>query len=161
MPGSGKSTLGKLLANEIGYPFHDLDDVIVEAEGKAIKEIFEEQGEDYFRQTEAKHLRKVMTQNDQFILACGGGTPCYHDNMQFIKEEGCSIYLKVSVNTLFARLDNTIGGSRPLVGKQGKELKEFLIQQLVVRSEFYGKADYTWEEADSLDDLVRDLGLFS
>ncbi|MDN4164673.1 shikimate kinase [Cytophagales bacterium LB-30] len=105
MPGSGKSTLGPPLADWLGYNFVDLDTYIVRKEGQSIAEIFEQQGEDFFRQVEAQALREVAKPSDgKMVIACGGGTPCFHDSMQWMLNQGVVIYLEEEKEELLKRI---------------------------------------------------------
>ena len=101
--GCGKSTLGKKLAYNIEYDFIDLDIYIQEQEGKSIKEIFVENGEDYFRKLERACLKKVIN-NKKTVISVGGGTPCYFDNIQLMNENGLTIYINMHPKYLISRL---------------------------------------------------------
>ncbi len=82
MPGAGKSTLGQQTAIALNLDFHDLDVLIVEKTGMEITEIFRERGEEYFRKIEAKILKEVVQDQDDFVMATGGGTPCFYQNIE-------------------------------------------------------------------------------
>lgn len=97
--GSGKSTIGNLLSKNVRIPFYDLDEIIEMNEGMSVKKIFELKGEVYFRKIENLYFNKFVNENDNFILALGGGTPCYANNHEVLKRDDItSIYLKASVN---------------------------------------------------------------
>lgn len=133
--GSGKTTAGRLLAEGLNYDFIDLDELIEEHEGKAITEIFAEKGEDYFRKTEAEVLDSLLGRTN-LVVALGGGTACFHDNMQKMKSSGITVYLKVSPGILARRLSH--GTARPLVaGKTGTELKNHIRRLLAGREGWY------------------------
>ena len=100
MPSSGKSTLGKQIAKALSYEFIDLDQKIEFSEGKKIADIFSLHGEEYFRKIEAEQLRKIPV-NSRIIIATGGGTPCFHDGINYIKENGWSIFLDVPPFPIF------------------------------------------------------------
>ncbi|MAX69784.1 MAG: shikimate kinase, partial [Flavobacteriaceae bacterium] len=104
--GSGKSTIGRQLAEVLNYRFVDLDDYIVEKEKTTINEIFKKRGEIYFRKIEASNLKEVITSSDNIILALGGGTPCYGTNLELLlqNEKVKSLYLKLSIPSLVERL---------------------------------------------------------
>ena len=114
MPGSGKSTLGKTLALKLNWPFYDLDDLIEAAAGKVIAEIFSRHGEGYFRKLESTVLEDILNKEEAFVLATGGGAPCYNDNMDLINEKGISVYLDVPLNCILHRLTHTEVSIRPL-----------------------------------------------
>ena len=103
--GSGKSTLGKILAAEKKMNFIDFDDYVAQKEGRSIKQIFEEKGEIYFRKRESQYLDELLVGFDNTIISLGGGTPCYGDAIDRIKAaEGTSVYINVSVGELTQRL---------------------------------------------------------
>ena len=103
MPSSGKSTLGKELAKNIGYSFMDMDKLIETREQKTVSEIFSNFGEAHFREIEKKTLRGFQP-DQSMVIATGGGIPCFNDNMDFIKQNGVSVFLNVDVNDLAKRL---------------------------------------------------------
>ena len=139
--GSGKSTIGSLLAKELNICFLDLDAYIEEAEEKPISTIFSENGEVYFRKKEAESLRKILERNDDFVVAIGGGTPCYANNMKAIVETTPNVfYLKVSIEELVRRLSKE-KSKRPLIKNiPDQELPEFVSKHLFERSFFYSQA---------------------
>lgn len=142
--GSGKSTVGRLLANRLGFKFIDLDEYIEHLEGIAISRIFEEKGEIYFRRKESYYVSKALTDNEEIVLSLGGGTPCYSKNMDDILELTDKIfYLKLSVNGLAKRLLNE-KEDRPLIKDiADDDLPEFVGKHLFERSAYYQKANYT------------------
>lgn len=155
--GSGKSTLGKKLANKLSKPFYDLDLIIEEGENKTITQIFEQKGEDYFREIEKKALQELINTNSEFVLSLGGGTPCFYNNMEFINANGTSIYLKYNVGILHSRLINA-KTKRPLIkNKTDEELKQFVTEKLAKREMFYEKANLIMEDKNITVDSV--LGL--
>lgn len=144
--GSGKSTIGKLLAERLDYRFVDLDGYIEESEKMPISQIFDEKGEIYFRKKESYYVSKALTENEEVILSLGGGTPCYGKNMDDILELTDKVfYLKLSVNALAKRLLNE-KNERPLIKNVvDEELAEFIGKHLFERSVFYQKARFTIE----------------
>jgi shikimate kinase len=104
MPGSGKTTLGKRLAKEMLLPFVDLDKEIERREGKSVQQLFTENGEDYFRQVESKELIEWSASAKSFVMATGGGTPCFYEGIKVINQSGLSIFLDVPLTTLLSRL---------------------------------------------------------
>ena len=137
--GSGKSTLGKRMAARAGWLFEDLDSRIEKAEGRSVDSIFSESGEDYFRNIEASELRKI-TDNKNIIIACGGGTPCFGDNMDFMNDKGTTIYIKHNTATLRQRIYNA-KKLRPLVrGMDENELDAYIREKLSEREKWYNRA---------------------
>ncbi len=135
--GSGKSTLGKKLANKLDLPFFDLDQLIEEQEGKTIAEIFSQQGEAHFRDLETTVLKQTINQHQGFVLALGGGTPIFNNNMDLVNQNGTSVYLKYNAGMLSSRL-LTAKQQRPLIaGKNEAELKQFVADLLSQRELFY------------------------
>ncbi len=140
---SGKSTISKLLAKKLQIEAIDLDDYIVEKEGLSVNDVFKTKGEIYFRLQENKYLLELLKNKNSFVLALGGGTPCYANNMDLIKNEPNSIYLKANLNTLFDRLIKE-KESRPLISSLNDEkLKEFIAKHLFERGQFYEQASHT------------------
>lgn len=119
MPGSGKSTVGELLAQQMKLPFFDLDEVIVEQEGASVSSIFEVEGETYFRQVESKCLEDVTNENESFVMATGGGSPCYHDGMDWMNAHGKTVFIDVIPNVLVERTLKQ--EERPLLRTNPKE----------------------------------------
>jgi shikimate kinase len=143
MPSSGKSTLGKELAKSLaGYSFVDMDKLIETRTQKTISEIFSNQGEAHFRELEHKTL--MGFQSDQgLVIATGGGVPCFHNNMDFIKQHGISVFLNVDVNDLAKRIYKAQGNNRPLLDKnQGEEaVIESIKKTFEERLPYYKQAD--------------------
>lgn len=144
--GSGKSTIGKELASAFNYDFVDLDDAIETSEGKSIPDIFKTKGEIYFRKTEHNILLELLSSKDNIILALGGGTPCYWNNMDSINDHDNtrSIYLKTGIGSLCDRLLPE-KENRPLISHlETKEaLQEFIGKHLFERASFYSQSDIT------------------
>jgi shikimate kinase len=136
--GSGKSTIGKILAEQNRLQFIDLDTFIEEAEGQKVSKIFQTKGELYFRKKEFQYLVEVLAFKKGFVLATGGGTPCYGKNLQSILEASSNvIYLKVSLNGLIERL-SAEKEHRPLIRDISNDnLTEFIGKHLFERSFFY------------------------
>ena len=139
--GCGKSTIGRRLAERLKLRFFDLDELIEEQEGQQISELFASKGELYFRKTEAEVLRSFIAENDNFVLALGGGTPCYANNMDFLLEQHLkTVYLKAQLKTLVERLRDQ-KEQRPLISSfDESELTEFIAKHLFERRYYYEKA---------------------
>ena len=141
MMGSGKSYWAKKIAKWNKCVGYDLDDLIVMNEEKSIPEIFSEDGEDVFRKTEAKILR-WFKEKKKFVIATGGGTPCFHDNMNWMKKEGVVIWLDESIEVLVSRL-TAEKAQRPLIANlDDNEIAKFLQEKLVERNPIYQQANY-------------------
>jgi shikimate kinase len=140
MPGSGKSTIGKALAAQLSCNLIDLDAFIVQKEKLSIPNIFKTKGEDYFRKAETSALKEIIEKNKKAVVAVGGGTPCYNNNMAIMQSGAKCVYLKVSVDTLCNRIENDTT-ERPLFHKlNGRKLKEKNTSMLEHREKFYNKA---------------------
>ena len=136
---SGKTTLGTLLKEIANVTFTDLDQYIEESEGKTINEIFAQKGEEEFRNMERAALKEV-TETIGGVIATGGGTPCFFDNMEYMKENGNVVYLNCSRKELFDRL-KIYKATRPLLkDKNDDEIKEFIENSLPKREPFYNNA---------------------
>lgn len=141
--GSGKTTYGKIIADDLKLDFLDLDDVIIENNKISIKEIFESKGEDYFRELEKNALHNITENNDNIIIAVGGGTPCFFDNMEYMNTHGKTIYLKAKTSTLCQNLKENGIQKRPLLaGKTDKELLVYIDEMLNKRAPFYLKSKH-------------------
>lgn len=151
LPGSGKTTLGKELAALLHLQFVDLDDLIIEKEGASIGDVFDQKGEDYFRKVEREVLY-ASAKLENVVIATGGGTPCFFDNMEFILRNGHSIFLNVPVEAIVSRLmaDEKVQ-SRPLVrGKSTPELQAYMQGVLTKRMPYYLRSELVME-GDALD----------
>ena len=141
LPGSGKSTFGKQLAKEMDFPFLDLDQLIEERYQLKISEIFSIHGEGTFRDWESLVLQDTLNQDHAFILASGGGTPCFNDNMDLINAEAISVYLDVPLGSISRRLQSSKAQQRPLFqGLDQGELTLKLKSLLVSREYFYNQS---------------------
>ena len=140
--GSGKTTVGKALAKEIGLPFYDLDWYIETRMRKKVTQIFAERGEEGFRQIERNMLHEVAEFED-VVISCGGGTPCFFDNMDYLNQQAQVVYLRCEPEVL--RMHLLMGkGDRPLLkGKTPEELVGYIREQLEYREQFYTKARFT------------------
>lgn len=152
--GSGKSTVGEKLAAKLKYDFIDLDKLIESDYKQSIPEIFATKGEKEFRAMEHNTLKRVIEKNN-IVVACGGGTPCYYDNMELMSNNGVTVYIKMSVDALVDRLTNA-KEKRPLIeNKTAAELRSFIKRQLEKREDIYHKAQYTVKGKDlNVDELA-------
>ena len=139
MPGSGKSTLGRRLAEKLSLPFIDLDAEIEKSEGIAVSDIFSTKGEDYFRMKESESLQSFAGSSESFVMATGGGAPCFFDGIHHMNTAGLTIFLDVPIAELVRRLSSK--KDRPLLLTAGvDELTRRLEDLLAKRSMIYTKA---------------------
>ena len=139
--GAGKTTVGKALAKELGIIFYDLDWYIENRMRKSIAQIFEERGEEGFRKIEYNMLHEVA-EFENVIISCGGGTPCFFDNMDYLNQQGQVVYLKADPEVLYKHLAMS-KNDRPLLrGKSHEQLITFISEQLEKREPYYTKAKY-------------------
>jgi shikimate kinase len=139
--GSGKTTIGKELSVLTETPFVDLDHEIEKACDMAVQDIFTEQGEAWFREKEAELLRKIPAQHTDVIVACGGGTPCFHENMAWMNAHGETWYLKIGVSELLRRLEPEALVQRPILkGTRPEDVRKEIESLLLQREKFYMQA---------------------
>ena len=151
--GSGKTTVGKALSKETGMMFYDLDWYIENRMRKSVSQIFAERGEEAFRKMEYNMLHEVAEFED-VIISCGGGTPCFFDNIDYLNRQGDVVYLKASPDTLYKHL-LMAKVERPLLkGKSQEELISYITTHLKEREPFYAKARHTLD-VNVLDDYDK------
>lgn len=148
--GSGKTTLGKAYARAMQLQFIDLDWYIEERFHKTVQELFEERKEDGFREIERNMLHEVAEFED-VIIACGGGTPCFFDNIEYMNGKGETVFLDASPEVLFRRLKIAKSKRPLLMDKSDEELMDVIQNALRVRIPFYSQAKYVFN-AESLED---------
>ncbi|MDB5197642.1 MAG: shikimate kinase [Flaviaesturariibacter sp.] len=153
--GCGKTHWGKAVAQKLGLPFFDLDTKIEEDAGKNISQIFEEEGEEAFRRREKEVLYLLSESHASFVMACGGGTPCYYNNIDYMKGQGTTIWINCSVDCLHSRLirEKT---HRPLIADLDNDgLRSFIVKKFGDRKIFYQQAAIILNEDDvQLDPLI-------
>ena len=154
--GSGKTHWGLQLSGKLNLPFFDLDSVIVKKEGATVADLFAEKGEEYFRTREMETLEAITLEQERFILSCGGGTPCFFNNIEFMKKHGKVVWLNTSVDVLLQRLGKD-RSSRPLLaGVSDEDLRRHIVRKLSERRMYYQQADVAVsEENTSIDELIR------
>lgn len=151
--GTGKSITGKKLALTLGRVFIDLDVIIEQETNRKIADIFAEEGEMEFRNIESAVLKSCIVEDS--IISCGGGTPCYKDNMEFINANGYSIYLKTNRGILVSRLIQNKSKRPLLADKCDAELIVFINHLLDNREPFYEQATFSFQmDKKKIDDLV-------
>ena len=145
--GSGKTTLGKQLANKMGYRFIDQDQYIENKTGMTVADFFSTHGELEFRRMENEVLKDLVLL-DNVVIATGGGAPCFFNNMEIMNQHGVSIYIKLKPEVLQSRLKQA-QEERPLLrGKSEKELLDFIKSKLSEREGYYNKATHVIESMD-------------
>ena len=165
---SGKTTFGYALAEHAGWDFLDLDEEIVRREQMPIPDIIALKGEEYFRRVESMILRSTSSLK-RTVIACGGGTPCYRDNMEFMTLHGMTLWLVVSPRRMVSRMLEAGVESRPLLsGKNEDELLDYVTCHLRQRQPYYFKAQWRFsgehlenkaEIKASVDKFINDLNL--
>ncbi len=140
--GSGKTTVGRALAKDLGMPFYDLDWYIESRMRKTVKQIFDERGEEGFRIIERNMLHEVA-EFENVVISCGGGTPCFFDNISYLNQQGETVYLKCTPEVLHKHL--SMGKTvRPLLlNKTPEEVKGYIQEQLQQREPYYSQAKHT------------------
>ena len=143
MPGSGKSTVGRLVAEKLGLDFYDLDAEIEKSQGRTITAIFAEDGEDLFRKTEAEILRNTIANKSAIVIAAGGGTPCFYDGIKVMNESGVTVYLETPIEMLISRTKRK--QHRPLLSENHAEKMRNLLS---TRQDCYAQANYVLNTGD-------------
>jgi len=157
--GSGKTHWGRRLSAKLNLPFYDLDSVIIEQEQRSVADIFADKGEEYFRYLEKETLERISAEQESFILSCGGGTPCFFNNIEFMKKNGKVIWLNTSIDMLTQRLHKE-RLTRPLISDvvTHEDLRRYIVKKLSERRMYYQQADVTvGEENTNLEELIRIL----
>ncbi|MBD0284976.1 MAG: shikimate kinase [Flavisolibacter sp.] len=153
--GCGKTHWGRQLSQKLNLPFFDLDEKIVEKEEKSITQIFAEEGEEYFRLLEKDVLHLITENHESFIMACGGGTPCFFNTIEYIKKQGTVVWFNCTLNCLFSRLVKE-KEKRPLIKDLNDEqLRSYIIKKYSSRKIFYEQAHIIINDEElDLDQLV-------
>ena len=139
--GAGKTTVGKALAKALNLQFYDLDWYIENRMHMTVKQIFDERGEEGFRKIEHNMLHEVAEFED-VVISCGGGTPCFFDNIDYMNQQGETVYLKATPDVLYGHLKMGRTVRPLLLNKTPDEVKDFVSRQLAEREPFYTKAKH-------------------
>jgi shikimate kinase len=154
--GAGKTTAGKKLASLLSYTFIDLDSQIEKETGLSVVELFKS-GEYKFREVEALVLRNCA-EMENAVISCGGGTPCFHENMLWMNGHGITVYIQLSIGALFHRLAASKQKRPLLVGKTDVELMEYITETLKEREYFYKQCHYTIKgENLDVDEMLKEI----
>lgn len=153
--GSGKTHWGRLLSEKLGIRFFDLDEQVTEHAGMSIPKIFETDGEEQFRLLEKEVLHILSESHDSFVMACGGGSPCYFNNIEYMNQSGTTVWINTPLDTLFERLVKE-KDKRPLIRELSDEqLKGFISKKFADRRIYYEQARLTVDETPvQLDQLI-------
>ncbi len=151
--GAGKTTVGRVLAKDLGLFFYDLDWYIESRMRKSVKQIFDERGEEGFRIMEHNMLHEVA-EFENVIISCGGGTACFFDNMDYMNKQAETIYLKASPDVLYEHLRMGKGVRPLLLGKSPEETQQYIREQLAEREPFYMKAKHV-VDVDLMDNFEK------
>jgi shikimate kinase len=152
--GSGKTSLGKLLARKLKFEFLDTDLLIEEQEKSSIQEIFSSKGESYFREKEHEVLLELGENNQPTIFSTGGGMPLFNDNLSLMKKKGLVVFLDVPIGMLYFRLKNDV--KRPLLASQ-VNLLDYIETTLNERIPVYQQADFTVNGSLNKSNLVEEI----
>jgi shikimate kinase len=148
--GSGKTHWGRQLAKQLRIPYYDLDDVIAAKEKKSVSQIFAESGEESFRLKEREVLESLIDENETMVLSCGGGTPCFFNNIETMKKYGIVVWLNTHMDVLLTRLKNE-KSSRPLIKNiPDGDMRSFIVRKLNERRIYYEQADVIIDNEDSI-----------
>ncbi len=156
--GCGKTHWGRLLSRKLQVPFFDLDKKVEEQEDMPVTEIFESKGEEYFRLAEKSALHLITESHDTFVMACGGGTPCFYNSIDYMKKKGTVVWINCSIDCLYKRLVKE-KETRPMIKAiPDKELKSYIIRKYSNRKIFYQQAHMILNEEEmDLDGLVNKI----
>lgn len=144
--GSGKTHWGRLVSQRLTIPFFDLDEQVTTHAGKSIADIFSAEGEEHFRQMEKEVLHIITESHDSFIMACGGGSPCYFNNIDYMNQSGTTVWINTPLDVLFERLVKE-KEKRPLIRELSDEqLKAFISKKFADRKIYYEQATVIMEE---------------
>jgi shikimate kinase len=155
--GSGKTHWGLQVAHRLQLPFFDLDEEVVKAEDKTVADIFADSGEEYFRQLEKHTMEKLVEENESMVLSCGGGTPCFFNNIDFMKKVGIVVWLNTHVDVILQRLLKE-KAKRPLIKDiDDQGLRTYIIRKLNERRMYYEQADVVLDKEDaiSMNDFIQ------
>ena len=145
-----------MISKKIGMPFFDLDEQIIASEGKSINEIFEAEGEEFFRLKEKEVLHLITESHESFVMACGGGTPCFYNNVDYMNRQGTTVWINCSIDCLFNRLSKE-RDARPLIRElDDDQLRRYITKKFADRKIYYQQATVVLNADDiDLDKVVN------
>jgi len=154
--GSGKTHWGQQLSQKLGIPFFDMDEQVVSHEEKTIVEIFAEKGEEYFRLLETDVLHLITESHESFVMSCGGGSPCYFNNIEYMNNTGTTVWINAPIEIIFQRLIKE-KESRPLIkALTDDQLRAYINKKFADRKIYYDQAEIMInEEPLQLDKLIE------
>ena len=153
---AGKTHWGQQLSKKLGIPFFDLDEEIVRSEGMTINEIFGKFGEEYFRLKEKAMLQTITEEHPTFVMACGGGSPCYFNNIDQMNRAGTTVWLNTPMHILAQRLILE-KDKRPLLKDlTDDQLRSYIIKKFADRKIYYEHAEVIIDDEEiSLDHFIE------
>jgi shikimate kinase len=156
--GSGKTFWGQQLSMKLSIPFFDMDEQIVNSEGMSINQIFEKHGEEYFRMKEKEVLHIITESHQSFVMACGGGSPCYFNNIEYMNKSGTTVWLNTPLPILFNRLLKE-KEERPLLRRLTEDqLMSFIVKKFSDRKIYYEQADVSVDDENiTLDQFIETI----
>jgi shikimate kinase len=144
--GSGKTHWGRLVSQKLGIPFFDLDEQVTEHAGKSIADIFHTEGEENFRLQEKDVLYIITESHDSFVMACGGGSPCFFNNIEYMNQAGTTVWINTPLGVLFDRLVKE-KDKRPMIKELSDvQLRNFISRKFAGRKIYYEQADVIIDE---------------
>ncbi|HKP31882.1 MAG TPA: shikimate kinase [Chitinophagaceae bacterium] len=156
--GSGKTHWGRLLSEKLTLPFFDLDQQVIDEEKLPINEIFDKKGEEYFRMLEKEMLHMLTESHESFVMACGGGTPCFFNNIDYMNNNGITVWLNTKLDVLYNRLIKERAHRPLLKDLQDGQIKSFMVKKFSERRIYYEQAELVIEEdLVSLEMLIQNI----
>jgi shikimate kinase len=154
LPASGKTTIGRWLAERLGWEFYDIDEAVISKSGLSIFRFFEERGEEEFRKLETELLRETKLINNT-VISCGGGTVAHSNNMEWILNQGLTVYLNPEISELSLRIAGNPTQRPMFKGLQGEEITVKLSNLLEERAKFYHQSKIIWNKSTPNDFLYK------
>lgn len=158
LPGSGKSKLGKGLAQALNLPFFDLDEEIEKTNNRSVALLFEKEGEEFFRKEEALTLERIITATENFVMATGGGAPCFYRGIEKMNKAGVTLFLDVPSEVIAQRINENEKSNRPLLSAPDESVNEILNRLREQRISIYKKSKLIARGSDlTIDTLLNKI----